>query len=99
MPQLGRTHDTPSECLADTLMTQAHAEYRYSSPEFANDLNGPSGLAGRPGPGRDHDPLGRESLDVHKAQRIVAAHQHIRTKLRQVLVQVVRERVIVVDEQ
>ena len=56
-------------------------------------------LSGRPGPGRDHDVRRRQPLGLLDRDLVVPPHHHLRPELAEQVRQVVRERVVVVDQE
>ena len=55
--------------------------------------------SGRPGPGRDADPIRIERFDLREGDFVVALHHDLATQLAEILDEVVGERVVVIDDQ
>ncbi len=68
-------------------------------PEAADDLDRDAGILGAAGAGRDDDVRGLQRFDLAERDLVVAAHQRRRAQLAEVLREVERERVVVVDEE
>src|SRR5690242_9527854 len=99
MHRLRRANHPPAKDLADTLMPQAHTERWDALPQLADDRIGDAGLTWGAGARRDDDMRRREPLGLLHRAFVVPPHQHLRAKLREILVQVVGEAVVVIDEQ
>src|SRR3990170_465998 len=95
---LARALDPPAERLADALVAEADAEDGHLPREVADELDADARLARRARPGRDDQSLRRHRLDLDKRYHIVAGDAHVRPQLAQVLVEVVREAVVVIDQ-
>src|SRR4029453_12900530 len=88
-----------SECLADRLVPQANAKDRRLAGEVPDDRYADSGLARRAGAGGDYDLVWRHRIDVLGRSFFVGENVDLGSELAQVLVEVVREAVVVVDQE
>ena len=94
-----RGDDARAERVADGLVAEADPEDRHDARQPADHLNADARLFGPTGPRGDHDPGGMHSGELVHGDPIVAEHlDGFRGKLAQVLVEVVRERIVVVDD-
>src|SRR5256714_7286421 len=84
--------DLAAEGLDDRLMAEADAEDRHA--RAADELDDARRRPARPG--RDHEPLGLELLEI---RLVVSPHDHLGAERPEQVREVVRERVVVVDEQ
>src|SRR5512143_2498677 len=80
-------------------MHQTHAEDRNAAPPATNRLDGDAGFLRRAGSGRDDDCRRRELADLVDRDGIVAPHDDVHAKLAQILNEVVREGVVIVDDE
>src|SRR6478735_6570356 len=94
-----RLPDLSAEGLDDRLVAEAHAERRGRRREPANDLHGRAGALRPPGSRRDDEVGGTETLRPVRVDLVVAAHDHLSAELLEQVDEVVREAVVVVDEQ
>ena len=94
-----RAHDLAAERDADGLMPEADAEHRRRRPEPPDHVDRDAGVLGPPGPGRDHDALGLQRLDLVERDLVVALTTGAAPSSPEVLGEVEGERVVVVDEQ
>ena len=92
-------HHLAPERFADGLVAQAHAQDRDAPGEVPDHLHREAGFLGRAWPRRDHDVRRRQPLHVFQCEGIVAPHLHLLPQFRQVLHQVVCERIVVVDNE
>ena len=92
-----RAHHRAAIGRADRLVAQADAQDRHRAAQLADQRDADAGLVRRTRPRRDHDLLRRQRRHIADAQLVVALHQHIGAQLAQILVQVVGERVVVVE--
>jgi len=92
-------HDLSAESGADGLMSQADAEDRNFSGEVADQIDADAGVLRGAGAGRDHDSLGLHGRDGGDRDLIVAAHFDSSPEFAEILNQVVRERVVVVENE
>lgn len=93
------THHLSTERLPQGLMSQTDAENRQLAGEMANRLHGNTGLVGRAGPRRDHQPVRPHRLHPGQINLVITMHQHLGPQFLQVLDQVIGEAVIVIDHQ
>src|SRR5207244_11774264 len=84
---------------ADRLVHEAYAQDRRPPGEVADQLRRDPRLLRRTRPGRDDDPLRPQRLHLRHADLVVPPHLHRRPQLAQVLVEVVGERVVVIEQQ
>src|SRR6267378_1316444 len=93
----GLVSDHPrAQRLSETLVTQAHAEDRDLSAELLDRLVGDARIVRCPWARRDHDAVVTGQLA--DGDLIVAKYSRLYTELAEVLDEVVRERVVVVDD-
>src|SRR5713226_9841155 len=93
----GFVADDPSaEGLAETLVAETHTEDRHLSAELLDRIVGDARIVGSAGPWRDDDAVVlRQLTDAHL---VVAEDRRLHPELAEVLNEVVRERVVVVDD-
>src|SRR5262245_49012511 len=98
--QRARAHHTPAEGLADALVPEADAEHRDAAlREGADRGDGDAGV-GRPARARrDDERVGRAREQLGHGRDVVADDLDVRAELAQVLDEVVREGVVVIDHQ
>src|SRR5262245_16019025 len=80
-------------------MAQADAENRRRLPHLADHAHRHTRLFGTSRPWRDDDPVGPRRHHVLERGGIVTHHLHLGAELPEVLHQVVRERIVVVDDE
>ena len=86
--------------LGDSLVAEAHAEHRDTGrARSADQLNRDTGLSGRARSGGNDDGAWSERDRLSHRDAIVPHHDRIGTEFAQILDEVVRERVIVVENQ
>ena len=91
--------DLSAEGLDDHLVAEAHAQCGNRWREPPDDLQAGTG-GGRPARARgDHEVRRLELLGLVRADRVVSAHQDLRAELSEEMREVVRERVVVVDQE
>mmetsp|Transcript_17926 Transcript_17926/g.69446 ORF Transcript_17926/g.69446 Transcript_17926/m.69446 type:complete len:668 (+) Transcript_17926:812-2815(+) len=89
-----------AEELHHRLVSEADAKNGQLAHEVLHNLDAHARVRHRvAGTGRDHDVAGRHLLHVLDRQLVVADHHHVLAELREVLVQVPGEAVVVVDQQ
>ncbi len=84
---------------ADRLVPKANAEDRHLRPEAADDLERDAGVLWPRGSGADDDAVERPALDLCDGDLVVADDLDLGAQLAEVLVEVVGERVVVVEQQ
>ena len=92
-------HDSGAIGDTDRLVAEAHAEHRHGAAERPYEGDAHARLLGDPRTRGHHDRGWIRSRDVLDGQRIVALDHHRCAELSQVLHEVERERVVVVDDQ
>src|SRR3989442_5194112 len=92
-----RAHHPAAESMADRLMAEADAEQRYPPGRFRDQSQGDARLVRRARPGPDRDVRGPQRLDLDDRNLVVSENPDRDTQLLQVLHQVVREGIVVVD--
>ena len=100
--RLGGVPDRPAEVLDDDLMAEAHAEYRQLVLEVTNRFERNSGSIRRAGAWRNHEQISVETggYGFQIIQRSIGAiHPGAAASLAEIVDEVVRERIKVVDEQ
>ncbi len=91
--------DVAAEDVAHTLVAEADAEGGDGGAEGFDDVVGQAGLAGRTGAGRDDDAGRGEGADLVEGDLVVAENFHVHAQLTEILHEVVREAVVIVDDQ
>src|SRR5689334_3810022 len=91
------TNDASTVDLADRLVSQADSQEGNARAKGLDDLAGEARFVWRAGSRRDHDMIGLERGDLVQRDLIVAPHRDLRTKLGQILVQVVGKAIVVID--
>ena len=79
-------------------MSEADAEHRHGLAQLADHVHRDPRILRPSRAGRDDDALGRERADVVERDLVVAPDERRRAQLAEVLRQVERERVVVVEE-
>ena len=79
-------------------MSQADAEQRHMRPKDADDFIRQSRFTRRTRPRRDQDALRLQRFNLLDGEFVVAANQHIRPKLAQVLNKVIGEGIVVIED-
>src|SRR2546426_1734511 len=94
--------DPGTERSPDSLVAQTHSERRDDRTEFPDDVRTHPEIprvCGVAGARRQDDHVGIEATDLAQRNRIVAMHDRSRAEFSEPLVQVVYERIVVVDDQ
>src|SRR5438093_1636969 len=94
--------DPGTERSPDSLVAQTHSERRDDRTELPDDVRTHPEIprvCGVAGARRQDDRIGIEATDLAQRNRIVAMHDRSRAELSEPLVQVVHERIVVVDDQ
>src|SRR5215471_4297523 len=100
MKEPRRAHHPATEHLANRLMTQTNAENRYRRTKMLDNLHGYSRIVGRARAGRNYNSIGLQiRRDLIDCSFIIAAHHYLLAEFTQILNQVVREGIVVVDYQ
>ena len=94
-----RTHDRPAERQADALMSEAHAQQRHALTHLANQLHCDARILGTARSRRDDDALRAQPSNLVERDFVVPAHEWRRAQLAEVLREVERERIVVVEQQ
>src|SRR3954451_10941282 len=97
--EAARLADLPAEGFDDRLVAEAHAERRHALAQAADDLDGGACVLRAARPGRDEEMSGRELLGPVGVDLVVADDGHFRAELLEEVGEVVREAVVVVDEE
>src|SRR5436305_1540234 len=93
-------HHARAERLGQRLVAEAHAQHRYARlGERADRVHRDAGVVGRARPGRDDHAVGLARAHLADALDVVPHHLDLSPEDAQVLDEVVRERVVVVDQQ
>ena len=95
---LGANHVSPVR-LTDCLVAQADAEDRDGRSPVSNRFDAHAGLFGRARSGRQHDRRWRELANLVDADRVIPSHDDFRAQFAEILDEVVREGVVVVDHE
>src|SRR6476660_3829834 len=97
--QLRGSNDLPAECDTDALMAETDTQHGNRRPEAANQLDRDPRILGAAGPGRDHD-VGRMQLaDLVQGDLVVPANDRWSAQLAEILGEIERERVVVIEEE
>lgn len=99
MHQAGRAHDLSAVDLADGLVSETDAKNRTDTGEGLDDVAGHASLGRRAGTRRDHHAVGLQREGLLDRNLVVAKDTLFHAQLAEILDQVERERVIVVDDQ
>src|SRR5438067_4591171 len=91
------SHYFAAKCSSDRLMSEADTQDRDLACEMPDYIDADSRLLRCARPGRDHDPLRVEFLDLLNRGLIVAAHYHLLARLTDVLHQIERKRIVVIE--
>ena len=94
-----RPYNAGAICHTDRLVAEAHAEHRHSRAELSDEVDADPCLLGNARAGRHHDRCGIQPRDIGDGQGVVSLDGDRRTEFPQVLHEVERERVVVVDDQ
>ncbi len=94
-----RANDAATECLADRLMAEAHAENRIFARELAQHVQRDARVLWIARSRRQADPLWTELRDFVERDFVVAISPYVFAEFAEVLDQVIGERVVVVDHQ
>jgi hypothetical protein len=94
-----RAHHATTVGFTDRLMSEADAECGNALAPRANHVDRDAGLRGGARAGRQHDRIRREGADLLDRDRVVATDDDLRTELAEVLDEIVREGVVVVDDE
>src|SRR5207248_3905850 len=86
-----------AKCSSDRLMSEADTQDRDLACEMPDYIDADSRLLRCARPGRDHDPLRVEFLDLVNRGLIVAAHYHLLARLSDVLHQIEGKRIVVIE--
>ena len=97
--QLARVADLAAERLDDRLVAEADAERRRRRREPADDLDRRAGVRGPAGTGGDDELRRREPFRVVRGDLVVPQHLHVDAERAEEVREVVRERVVVVDQE
>ena len=97
--ELARLADLASVSLHDRLMPEADTKRRRRRCEATHDLECRAGVARPAGSGGDDEMRRREARGGLRVDCVVASYNHFSAKLAEQIGEVVRERVVVVDEE
>lgn len=95
----GRSNHFPAKSLPDGLMAEADSQDRNPFGKFFDQLDANPRFGGSFRAGRNHDAVGRHSLDFIDRRLIVAADLDLCAQLPEVLDQVVGKRIVIVDDE
>src|SRR5688572_32047986 len=93
-----RAHNLATEGCADRLMAQTNAKYGNARAETLDRIAGNAGFLRRAGSGGNDDLFRSERFDFIQRDLIVAVDLHIRAELAKIMIQVVSERIVIVDQ-
>jgi len=88
----------PAKHVTDALMTQANAQDRDFTAEGMNDLVGYPRFFGGAGSGRDDNPAGLHLFYPCGGNLVITVHHRVRPQLAQILDEVVRKGVVIIDD-
>src|SRR5260370_1165516 len=97
MHQPARADDLRAERLADTLMTEAHAENRHLARHLAQDAERDTSLGRRARSRRDYDCARPERAHSGDVDRVVALHNYFGAEFAEILHDIVGKRIVVID--
>src|SRR6476469_3068045 len=97
--QLPRAHHPAAVGFADSLMSETDTEVRDRAAPLADRLDTDPRFGRCTGSGRDHHAGHAHATDVIDGDLVVALHDRLLAELAQVLNEVVRERVVVVEDE
>src|SRR5258708_13366256 len=95
----GRADDTPPVSLSNGLMPEAYAKGGARGAERPDGLHRDARLRRRARSRREHQRRRRKGGDVVDRDGIVAPNVDVRAKLAEVLDEIVRERIVVIDDE
>ena len=93
------SYDFPAEGFAQSLVSEANAQYRNLAGKVANQFDADAGLVRSAGARRDDDAVGTKSFDIGNAQLIVAADFDFGAQLSEILNEVVGKGVVIVEDE
>src|SRR5579871_5874195 len=96
--RLTGAHDLAAEGLSDRLMAEADAENRGGFARSPHEVEADACLIRRAWARREHDRLGSLRQRLLHADLVVAPDRHLRAELAEIVHEVEREAVIIVDE-
>ena len=99
MHQLPGVHDPAAEGLPDALVAETYAEDRDLTRKALDQRHRDAGFVGRARSGRNHDVRRPQRSHFFERYFVVAKHDDLLFQLTEVLHQVVRERIVVVDHE
>ncbi len=91
--------DFAAEDVAHTLVAEADAKHGDGGAEGLDDVVGEAGFARRTGAGRNEDAGRFQGADLVESDLVIAGNLHLHAQLAEVLHEVVREAVVIVDDQ
>src|SRR6202142_883684 len=97
--QVGGADDLASEGCSESLVAEADTQNRQLPGEMAKKVNADAGFLRRAGAGRGAEAIGVHGLDFADRDLVVAADHYVGPQFAQILHQVVREGVVVVEDE
>src|ERR1700730_15485493 len=88
-----------SEHLADTLMAWTDTKHRYSRAEMADNVVADPGVIWCTRPRRNTNSLRLHLFDFFNRSLIISSDSYLRTKFSKMLNQVVRKRIVIIDDE
>ena len=92
-------HHLPAEHLADGLVPQAHAQQRHGGAEFADEFFGDARVFRLARAGTDANLCGPQFPQFVYGDLVVATHDRFRPEFAEILDEVVREGVVVIEDE
>src|SRR5438067_2451540 len=99
MHQGRRANYLSAKHFANRLMAETHTKYGCGLMEASNHVFRDARIRRYTRPRRNHDPRRCQPLDFVEADLIIAIHAQFFTQLAEVLDEVVRERIVVIDDE
>src|SRR2546428_4238246 len=97
MHQRWRADDPSSKYLANGLMAETDSQDRDGFVKMPDDVFCDSRIGGRTRAGRNNDARGFQPLDFFRRNLIVSEYPKVFPKLTQILYEVVRKRIVIID--
>lgn len=94
-----RNDDAAAKSVSYALMAEAYAQQRHLAGESLYDFIRDARFPGGARPRRDEDLFGPQFPDFPDRDLVVAVNDKIRAQFSQVLDQIVRERVVIIDDE
>ena len=99
MHQTIGAHDIAAIDLTDRLVAEADAKNRCGGSKFADEFERDACFVGCAGAGRDADAFRLECFHLVHRDHVIAENFHLRSKLAEILDEVVGEGVVVIEDE